>query len=151
MTPDTRSGCDYGKVREVTAQTPPFTDDEFTVLEAILAAGGDQPVSAIGQLLPHDAARAATAGLLGRGLVTIDRVEQFPAGETVERRVSPLTPSVGSTSRMRVTELPAKEAVAALDDPRTWLTGVHATSWIEAATTGPAEAAYETERKARRG
>lgn len=120
----------------------PISDNEFVVLEAIVAAGGDQPFATIAGWLSVESAQAAVAGLLGRGLVTIDRVVELPAGQTVDRPVSPLTPSVRSTSRLNVNELSRAEAAAAIADPDSWLPSVHVPTWFEVTTTPEADAVY---------
>ncbi len=134
----------------MTEFSAPLCDDEFVVLEAVVIAGGDQPFSTIARWFSLDAAQAAVTGLLNRGLVAIDRVDLLPEGQTVDRPVSPLTPSVPSTSRENVSELPSEEAAEALSDPGSWLPSVHATTWFEVAATDEAEAAYNRAAENRR-
>jgi hypothetical protein len=134
----------------VTEQPLPLSKDEFTVLEAIVSGGGDLSLATIAQWLSVEAAQIAVADLLGRGLVGVDRVDELPEGQTVDRAVSALTPSVRSTSREEVSQLSAEEAAVVIADPRSWLPGVHTTTWFEAVATAEAEPAYYAASDARR-
>lgn len=134
----------------VTEQPLPLSDDEFSVLEAIIGGGGDLSLTTITQWLSLDAAQTAVAGLLDRGLVTIVRIDVFPERQRVDRPVSALTPSVRSTSREKVSRLAVEEAAAVVGDPRSWLPGIHATTNFEAVAGDGAEAAYYAMWEARR-
>ena len=123
------------------ANAHPLTPDERSVLAIPLDAGSER-LPMLATLLSLDVARRGVSSLQRRGLVTIDRVQQLPEGQTVDRPVSALTTTVRSTSNLAVSTLSDAEAVAAIADPVSWIESV-IPSWLEATTGSQAAEAYQ--------
>jgi hypothetical protein len=118
----------------------PLTAEERSVLAVLLDAGSER-LSMLATLVSLEVARRGVASLQRRGLVDVDRVEELPKGQTVDRPVSRLTRTVRSTSNLAVTTLSSDEAAAAIADPASWIEGI-IPSWLEATAGSRAAEAY---------
>lgn len=107
--------------------------------------GDAERLPTLGKMLSVEIAQPAVASLHRRGLIEIDRIEELPEGQTREAAVSPLTPTVRSSSDLVITTLSDDEAARVIAHPGSWIESVSPT-WFEVSTHAEAVEVYYGDR-----
>lgn len=109
----------------------PSMDEELNESELLvlkLAEGDDTPFATLG----------------ARGLIGIERITELPAADRTDVPISPLTPDVRSTRRLRGVPHVGDDASRAIDDASNWrpLEAVPARQWYAVTSTPETMRAY---------